>query len=318
MLLKPAFSILSPAGRNARLSILIFHRVMSDPDPLMPDEPTITQFDHMMGWVKRWFNVLPLTEAVARMTAGQLPARAAAITFDDGYADNYTCALPVLKRHGLPATFYIATGFLGDGIMWNDVVIESIRHASVNNIDTAHLGLGMLELTSPATRRQSLNTVIRTIKHLEPSARADAVAFIRETCQPSALPKLMMQHGQLRALSNAGMEIGAHTVTHPILAKLGTDAARDEIARSRDELQQLLDRRISTFAYPNGKRDQDYHQGTVDIVKSLGFDAAVSTNWGYGHHDANRHELPRFSPWDRTRLRFGLRMLDNLRRPTAS
>lgn len=317
MLIKPALSILSPAGPNARLSILIFHRVMPEPDPLMPDEPTITQFDHMMGWVKRWFNVLPLTEAIPRMTTGWLPARAAAITFDDGYADNYTCALPVLKRHGLPATFYIATGFLGDGIMWNDVVIESVRHASVKNIDTAHLGLGMLELTSPATRRQSLNTVIHAIKHLEPSARADAVKFIREACEPPALPKLMMQHEQLWALSNAGMEIGAHTVTHPILAKLGADAARDEIARSRDELQQLLGRRISTFAYPNGKRDQDYHQGTVDIVKSLGFDAAVSTNWGYGHRDANRHELPRFSPWDRTKIRYGLRMLGNLRRPPA-
>lgn len=317
MLLNATFTRLSPAGPQARLSILIFHRVMCEYDPLMPDEPTIEQFDQMMGWVRRWFNVLPLTEAVARLSKSDLPARAAAITFDDGYADNYTCALPVLKRHNLAATFYIATGFLGDGIMWNDVVIESIRHTRVKNIDTAHLGLGMLDLGSTVAQRQSLNTIIRAIKHLEPSARADAVAFIREACQPSTLPKLMMQHEQLRALSNAGMEIGAHTVTHPILAKLPQDTAREEIARSRDELQHLLGLRVSTFAYPNGKRDQDYNQGSVDIVRSLGFDAAVSTNWGYASAATNQHELPRFSPWDRTKLRFALRLMGNLRRPTT-
>lgn len=318
MPLKTAFSFVSPAGKNAKLSILIFHRVIPEADPLMPDVPTIMEFDQMMVWIKNWFNVLPLPEAIARLAKSQLPARAAAITFDDGYADNYTCALPILQRHALPATFYIATGFIGEGIMWNDLVIESIRHTGIQQIDTAHLGLGMLDLTSDAAKRQALNAVISSIKHLDPEQRADAVAFIRESCKPQALPHLMMHHEQLCALSHAGMDIGAHTVTHPILAKLADDQARIEISQSRDELQQLLGHRITTFAYPNGKLNRDYTQRTVDIVKSLGFNAAVSTNWGYGHRNTNQHELPRFSPWDRTKLRFGLRMLDNLRRqPTA-
>ena len=103
--MRPLFSLMSPAGARARLNVLIFHRVLPQPDPLFPGEVDAAAFDTMLGWVKSWFNVLPLDEAIARLADGSLPARAAALSFDDGYADNHDVALPLLRRHGLPCSF---------------------------------------------------------------------------------------------------------------------------------------------------------------------------------------------------------------------
>lgn len=109
------------------MSIAIFHRVLEAPDPLFAEEMHRARFDEVCAWLSAWFNVLPLDEAVKRLKQGALPDRALAITFDDGYADNHDIALPVLKAHGLCATFFVATDFLDGGRMWNDTVIESVR-----------------------------------------------------------------------------------------------------------------------------------------------------------------------------------------------
>src|SRR5688572_14817112 len=102
-------SIVSPGGVRGRLSILIFHRVLACPDPLFPEVPSAVDFEARMRWVRDWFNVLPLKQAIDRLYDRSIPARALAITFDDGYADNEEVAAPILKRLGLCATFFVAT-----------------------------------------------------------------------------------------------------------------------------------------------------------------------------------------------------------------
>ena len=104
--------VLSPGGPGGRLSILIFHRVLPRPDALQPDEPTPEQFRWQVRTLAASFRVLPLGEAVTRLRAGTLPPRSAAITFDDGYADNAELALPVLRDEGLTATFFVASGYI--------------------------------------------------------------------------------------------------------------------------------------------------------------------------------------------------------------
>ena len=99
-----------------------------------------------MRWIRSWFNVLPLALAVERLRQGDLPARALAITFDDGYADNAEVAAPILERLGLPATFFVTTGFLQGGCMWNDRVIEALRNCAADELDLSELGLGTLDL----------------------------------------------------------------------------------------------------------------------------------------------------------------------------
>ena len=313
MLIRTALSILSPAGPRARLSILIFHRVLDEPDPLFPGEVDRHRFDELMGWVAGWFNVLPLDEAVKRLKQGDLPARAAAITFDDGYADNWLNAVPILQKHGLHATFFIATGFLDGGRMWNDTLIESVRNTRAAQIDLSWLGKPTLALDSIAEKRTALDALIPAIKHMAASERDAAVARVAASCAAVLSDDLMLTTAQLRALRSAGMGVGAHTVSHPILARIDAASAHREIAESRERLEELLGERCGLFAYPNGKLGRDYLPAHVEMVRSIGFDAAVSTNWGSNSKKTAQFQLSRFSPWDKQEWRFGLRLAANLR-----
>ncbi len=314
MTLRLAMRIVSPPGPAATLSILIFHRVLAQPDPLFPGEPDVARFDALLGWLRAWFNVLPLHDALRGLARGALPARAAAITFDDGYADNLLHAVPLLRKHGLHATFFVASGFLDGGRMWNDSLIEALRATRCTHLDAGLAGVPVLPLRSLAERRAALDCLIPALKHLEPAARAAAVRQVAECCAVPLPDDLMLSSAQLRALRDAGMAIGAHTLSHPILARLEPAQARREIAEGRARLETLLGERVALFAYPNGKAADDYRREHVDMVRELGFDAALTTNPGVNDRYTDPFQLARFTAWDRPRWRFGLRMLDNLRR----
>ena len=314
-MMKQALRLLSPAGAGARLSVLIFHRVLREPDPLFPGEMDAPRFEAVCSWMSEWFNVLPLDAAVRQLETGALPERAMAITFDDGYADNHDVALPILRRHGLPATFFIATGFLDGGRMWNDTVIESIRRTPLRRIDlrsVCGMDLGIHDLDTVTARRTAIGRIIGGIKYMEPERRQTVVDTIGSRADTALPDDLMMTSEQVRGMRAAGMQIGAHTVSHPILARLDREAAREEIEVSRQRLEAILDERIGLFAYPNGKPAEDYSDETVTLAREVGFDAAVSTAWGAAGSATDRFQLPRFTPWDATRLRFGIRLAANL------
>jgi len=315
-LLRGALSVLAPAGAGGKLSIAIFHRVLARPDPLFPDEPDRQRFDELCRWLKAWFHVLPLNTAVRLLREGRLPARALCITFDDGYADNHDHALPVLQAHGLSATFFVATGFIDGGRMWNDTVVESLRRCTQDHLDLGDLGLpgiDRLALGPMPARRQALAQLLEAAKYLPPAQRAETVAAIANRAAVALPGDLMMTRTQLQAMDQGGMTIGAHTVNHPILASLDDSTARQELASSRASLQQWLQREVSLFAYPNGKPGRDYLPRDVALVKELGFEAAVSTSPGANDRSAPMHELHRFTPWDHARWRYGARLAMNLR-----
>ena len=313
MLIKPLLHWAAPAGARAPLSVLIFHRVLAEPDSLFPDEMHARRFDVLCGWLASWFNVLSLDEAVARLKTGDLPARAACITFDDGYADNHQVALPILQKYGLTATFFIATGFLDGGRMWNDTLIESIRGCSLPVLDLSSLGWGHHALGSIDDRRAAIAFLIHQIKYLSVAQRITVTEQVAHLARAQLPRELMMTTHGVKAMRHAGMQIGAHTESHPILARLSDEQARQEIQGSKRFLEQLLGERVSLFAYPNGKPGEDYTQRSVDLVRSLGFDAAVSTQWGASGAGDDLFQIRRFTPWDHARLRFGVRMLANLR-----
>jgi peptidoglycan/xylan/chitin deacetylase (PgdA/CDA1 family) len=201
-----------------RLSILIFHRVLPEPDPLFPHEMHARRFDLLMARVARAFNVLTIGEAHAKWSAGCLPPRALAITFDDGYADNAEIALPILQKHGLKATVFVATGYLDGGRMWNDTVIEAIRNCRHEALDLAALGLGRMPLRTVEERRAVIDATLPIIKYRSLDAREHLLTLFLQACgRPAISDTLMMRTHQVRELRAAGIEIGGHTVRHPIL-----------------------------------------------------------------------------------------------------
>lgn len=302
-------TLLSPAGARAKLLILMYHRVLPAPDPLVPDALDARTFDAHLRVLKERFNVLPLSEAARRLKAGALPARAACITFDDGYRDNVEVALPILKRWGLTATFFIAVGFLGRGRMWNDGVIEAVRAAGTGELDLAPIGLGRFSLATDTERLQCISSLIGALKYLALPERLAKVEEIAAHVGEPLPEDLMMSPEQVRLLHAERMSVGAHTVNHPILARIPDGQANREILEGRDYLQSLLREPVPLFAYPNGKPGRDYDGRHVEMARRAGFEAAVSAAWGFNTQASDGFQLARIAPWERTPLRFALRML---------
>ena len=312
MLIKSLLRRASPQGAGTRLSVLIFHRVLPQVDALFPEEVDARRFNQICEWMKQWFNVLPLDAAVAHLRSGTLPERAACITFDDGYADNFHVALPILKTHGLTSTFFIATGFLDGGRMWNDTIIESVRACKLPQLDLQAIGLGVHKVASVADKKVAISALIGQIKYRSVEDRVTTMLAIAAQAQVQPPDDLMMTSNEVKLMRQAGMQIGAHTVNHPILARLSGPEACREILESRSTLERILGERVGLFAYPNGKPDEDYTPDTVALVRDLGFDAAVSTRWGVSGTDTDLFQLRRFTPWDRNKLRFSMRMMANI------
>ena len=295
-----------------RLSVFIFHRVLDAPDPLRPGEPTLAEFEERLSWIATAFRVVSLDDAVAGLNDGTLPARTAVITFDDGYADNYSLAMPALRRAGMPATFFIATGFLDGGIMFNDAVIECVRQANGDQIDLSAFGLTEMALPLVSERGPIVHALLERIKYAPLQERIALVSQLTQRTGAQLPTDLMMTSAQVADMDKAGMGIGAHTVSHPILARTDLAIAREEIAHGRDKLAQIIGKPVAFFAYPNGRPTQDYRSEHVDLVKRLGFKAAVSTAWGATAIGEDTFQIRRFTPWDTNPLRFGARMIKNL------
>lgn len=316
-MLQLPLTLASPAGRRGKLTVLSFHRVRPGPDPLVPDLPDAAQFEQQMRWVRDWFNVVPLAEGIERLYAGDICSRALAITFDDGYADNEELAAPILHRLGLSATFFVSTGFLDGDCMWNDRIVESLRAFRGDELDLGRIGLRRYACATPQQRSASLRRLLLDVKHFDAARRDEATHAIAEAAGTPLPRGLMMTPAQVAHLQALGMDVGGHTVSHPILARIDASAARREIGQGKERLEQILGRRLALFAYPNGIPGRDYAPEHVGLVRDCGFSAAVSTLQGAATRDSDRFQVPRFAPWARSRSGYGARLLANLMRRRA-
>jgi peptidoglycan/xylan/chitin deacetylase (PgdA/CDA1 family) len=280
---------------------------------MFPGEVTAAQFDEQMRTLRRHCSPLALSDAVCALREQRLPARAVAVTFDDGYADNAAIALPILQRHSVPATFFVATDYLDGGLMWNDVVIESIRRARGDALDLSAVELAPQPLGPALSRGAVAERVIRAIKHLPFAQRIARVQALARHIDAKLPSDLMMTSDQVRQLANGGMDVGAHTMTHPILRTLDDTQARKEIMGSRERLENLLQKPVRAFAYPNGKPGDDYGLRDRDMVAALGFEFAVSTQPGAAWRDSDVFQLPRFTPWDQQTARWLARLFATYR-----
>ncbi|MFM8332651.1 MAG: polysaccharide deacetylase family protein [Candidatus Methylumidiphilus sp.] len=309
-----AGNALSPQGEAARLSILIYHRVLPNIDDLLPYEVTADAFDKQLEVLKSAFNVLSLGEAVDRLKLGTLPPRSACITFDDGYADNATIALPILQRHGMPATFFIASAYINGGIMFNDVIIHAVRHSRSDYVNLNQLGFGEFALNTPSAKRLAISRILFKLRYeTPPELREDTANELAKLASDAPCPTdLMMGTRQLLEMANAGMEIGGHTLRHPILARLSLGNARREIADGKDYLEALLGIKLNFFAYPNGRPGVDYTLEQAELIPLLGFAAALTTSHGTASQNNCLFELPRFTPHSLNSQHFVPALLKNI------
>lgn len=298
--------------RQSGLVVLIYHRVLPERDPMLPDVPDAAMFAMHMSVIARFFRVLPLAFALQELQAGRLKTPTVAVTFDDGYADNLEVALPILQSYAIPATVFVAPGFLDGGIMFNDAVTEIFRRLPNGRFDLQAYGLGAWSVSDWTSRRLAACQVILRIKYLPLEQRYILINQLLELSGLTLPDHLMLTTEQLRQLHGAGVAIGAHTVNHPILANLDDMVAEHEIRNSKTQLEQLLGEDVALFAYPNGKPGVDYLPKHVQMVSAAGFRFALSTREAVARQHHPLGEIPRFGPWDRSSYRLLLRMTSSL------
>ncbi|MDP4299907.1 polysaccharide deacetylase family protein [Leptothrix discophora] len=292
-LLRTTANLAYAARGPVRLPVLMYHRVLDRSDPLQPGVPDAALADLQFKLLSDLFRVVPMETAIDELHNGRLKPRTLCITFDDGYRDNHDVALPLLRRHGLTATFFVASGFLGQGRMFNDTVLEAVRRLPDGPLDLADWGIEPLQLGDAASRVRAISVITRGIKHNEPHKRQAATEALAALVACPLPEDVMMTPEQVTTLSREGMSIGGHTVNHPILSTVDDATARREIVENRAALTALTGTAPMTFAYPNGKPGADYGPRHAAIVREAGYSSAVSTSYGVGDRDTDRYEYPR-------------------------
>jgi peptidoglycan/xylan/chitin deacetylase (PgdA/CDA1 family) len=288
--------------------ILTYHRVNDHQDPFFGALPTHV-LERQARYLARHYAVLPVEELVDRMAEGTLPRNAAAITFDDGYRDTMTHAAPILARHGLPATVFLATGFIGTtDVPWHDRLATAFKLSPRSSV-VAHSGEELVIDTVDGR----LAALARTRAHLKTMGEEQfRRAFNRLLENLGASDQRSPQNAMLswddvHALRGLGFVIGAHTVSHPILSRVSPERARAEILGSREMIQGACGAAPRAFAYPNG-RSADYTAGVVDMVRAAGFSCAVTTRFGLNTARTSPWELQRGQPWEEDLPTFALKL----------
>jgi peptidoglycan/xylan/chitin deacetylase (PgdA/CDA1 family) len=301
---RPEFPFLA-RRRDAVFQVLIYHRVNDDGDPFFAGMP-VTEFRRQMQVLARRFHVLPLAELVHRAARGDLPPRAVAVTFDDGYRDNHDCAFPVLSELGLPATVFLTTGSIGTGApLWHDRVFQAFR---TTTRDSVELHGRRHALSSVELRRAALRQTLGELRRLAPPARDASIAELIERLQvDTGGAEPMLSWDEIRRMRGGGVSFGAHTVSHPILTRLPLEAAVREIATSKTTIEEQLGEPVELFAYPNGGRE-DFDEAIKEALREAGFLCAVTTLFGSNDRQTDPFELRRLAAWDARPDRFALRL----------
>ena len=292
-------------GRN-KLSILIYHQVLAEADPMRPTEPTAAVFDWQMRLLRDYFTPLSLDQALHHLKHNTLPANAVCVTFDDGYVNNLSVAEPILAKYAIPATVYVATGFSHGSNMWNDRLMYLFADAERTHLqfDEEQLPLGDWQ-----DRRTKAQQWLKKLKYLPVAQRLEKIDQFYQQNNATEQPALMMSPAQVKQLAERGVTIGAHTVNHPILKVMSEEQQLQEISESKQQLESWLGKPVQHFAYPNGVEGVDFDDVTLKLVQEAGFSSAVITNWGVSTSQTPQFKLKRFTPWDRNSLKFHLRLI---------
>ncbi len=274
----------------------MYHRILPSDDPrFASEEPgmivTPDTFRQQLRQLKQWFTVLPLREWVERAERGApLPARACAITFDDGWRDNFEFALPILQQEQLPATVFVVSHMIGTHQSFWPNRLSRVLHASQQAVPAALQTLSALK-NGIRTDRETLAATIDQCKALGDDQLLAMLDRAEQELglQPPVEPDLMNWE-QVRAMTGSGLvDIGSHTCGHRRLkADVDAEVVAREVVDSRKRIETELDRPIELFCFPNG----DVSAQADRLVRGT-YRAAVTTQRGINRADADRHALLR-------------------------
>ena len=309
--------------RAPRGIVLLYHRVAGprrDPQGL---DVSPEHFDAHLAALRRHATPMALDDFEARRRAGSLPLRAVAVTFDDGYADNLLAAAPILVRHRVSATVFVTAGMVGANreFWWDDA--ERIAFApTLLGPAVPHLELAwsaadgvrppetgaddrwtVLSAADPTPRHRLYRALCAALYTLNAPAAAERLSAWRAWAGVAAEARgthRALTLDELGALARSGgIAVGAHTMTHPVLARLDPGEQRRELEESRTWLSRALGLPVPSAAYPFGTRAEVSHETAV-AARAAGFDHAMANEPAPAWRWSSRWRVPRVivRDWD--------------------
>jgi peptidoglycan/xylan/chitin deacetylase (PgdA/CDA1 family) len=281
------------------LAILMLHKVTAPADELnLAVRPE--WFSRILDEVAAVGPVLDLgdPELVAKVAAND--GVCFAITFDDGYRDNFLEAWPRLKQRSLPATIFLSVDHVrGARSFWYERLAHCVRHLPAGPLSLARWGLGTFVVPYEVERRALRLELDHALKQLSDETRESCLSALEP---PQAVgmtaPQIspMLRWDEIRQMS-PDIRFGSHTVSHCILSRESRSRVREELRESRRIIAEETGGDVRLFAYPNG-RPVDYSPEVIDEVRDAGYRLAVTTSPGIVREFGRPFELTRCNVYD--------------------
>jgi peptidoglycan/xylan/chitin deacetylase (PgdA/CDA1 family) len=293
---------------QATARILCYHRVNDERDPFFPSTPT-RLFEAEMRFLSRRYRVVSLGELFRRLLEG--PAEPVlAVTFDDGYRDNFENAFPILERFGLPATIFLATGSVDTGEpLWFERLAQALKTTRRESIEIETEPNRVIPLRTHAERLGANDHVLSVLRAATDVEHRRVLDHVLRQLGGHAGERhgKMLSWNDARYMSAHGIEFGGHTITHPFLSRVAPEEAVREVTICKRRIEAELQRPADFFAYPNG-RHEDIGNDAKESVRQAGYRAAVTTIWGVNTASTDPFELRRGGPWEQTPALFASKL----------
>lgn len=270
--------------RSTRVAFIVnFHRFFESTEEMLRKGPSVhtsvSDFDKLLGLLGVRYDFISMNTLVEHLETGE-PFRhdSIAITMDDGYEDNLTLGLPILRKHSVPATLYIATGFIGTTeLLPMDAIDYALRSSRKLRLDWDFLGKDGFNLDGYAERCKANIAIGRIFKALPSDELEEKLRelFTRLEVDWGVEGNNMLDWDEVSSLRQAGVEIGSHGVSHRLMTRLPKAVAKQELLSSRDEICSRTGSCPAHFAYPNGMAE-DFDDELREEARNLGYRSVAS------------------------------------------
>ncbi|MBD3347911.1 MAG: polysaccharide deacetylase family protein [Candidatus Eisenbacteria bacterium] len=239
-------------------------------------------FDRQMCFLGERYTVVGVPRLAEMLRSGaRVPAGLAAVTFDDGYEDNYRKAMPILRRHGLTATFYVTSGCVGDArVLWTVRLRRAVRGCSKGSLVLRCVGERSVDVSGDEAKERAIRLLTAAVKRSPPAEADRMLEEIEEACGTARAEqdrRIIMNEAELRELHAAGMTVGAHTVNHYNLTCLETPDIARELGESRRFLEGVIDAPVLHLAYPDGRTGRHFDGRVARVALEEGYRSAVTS-----------------------------------------
>jgi len=284
-----------------RFYIIPYHMIVDKPNGFYPETST-RDFEKQIDHLAKNYNIISLNEMVHRIKNRMPLRRCVAITFDDGFRDNYEIAYPILRKYNVPATIFLTTGYINSGAApWFIKLRYIFMQTDRTYFQLSHEGT---TISCPIhTKKEKFAASDRVMAYVKSCPNEQRLSLLDRLCKElevnefQGIDNLMLTWDQIKAMASNGIFFGAHTVNHPILSRTSMEIAEREIRESKKTIEDKIGKPITSFAYPFGKKSQ-YSPEIFSILEELGFKCAVTTESGTNTHRVNLFELNRPVPWE--------------------